>query len=410
MPTPWIAPDEMIYGLLGQSLYRTGHLAILGGPTPYYSAVVPLVAGLPLSVSDLAGGYSVLKVVQALVISLAAVPVYFWARSVVPRRWALVAAALTLALPGLAYSGLVMSEVEFYPALVLAAWAMAAAIASPTRRHGLLALGALVLAIATRTQAVILLPALVIALVLDALLARSLRRLAAHVPLLAGVALLAAAGALWRLAAAGPFLGGYAGAGGHVPGRTCAALRRLPRRRPGAPRGGDPGLRGCGAGLERRSAGRARRARALVPGGRRRAHGLPGRRGRRVRLPRGRTARRARPDRARPRALRRLLDLARPERPRRVPHARARRRSWRPPRCSRSRSGASSTRTRCQRVLDRPAAPPARALLASHHRARARARRRGGRVPVRDRPAPRPPRPARARRPGARRRVGVGEP
>ena len=135
---------------------------------------------LPLSVSDLAGGYSVLKVLQALVISLAAVPVYFWARSVVPRRWALVAAALTLALPGLAYSGLVMSEVEFYPALVLAAWAMAAAIASPTRRHGLLALGALVLAIATRTQAVVLLPALVIALVLDALLARSPRRLAAH--------------------------------------------------------------------------------------------------------------------------------------------------------------------------------------------------------------------------------------
>ena len=81
MPTPWIAPDEMIYGLLGQSLYRTGHLAILGGPTPYYSAVVPLLAGVPLSVSDLAGGYSVLKVVQALVISLAAVPVYFWARS-----------------------------------------------------------------------------------------------------------------------------------------------------------------------------------------------------------------------------------------------------------------------------------------------------------------------------------------
>ena len=163
-------------------------------------------------------------------ISLAAVPVYFWARSVVPRRWALVAAALTLALPGLAYSGLVMSEVEFYPALVLAAWAMAAAIASPTRRHGLLALGALALAIATRTQAVILLPALVIALVLDALLARSPRRLAAQVPLLAGVALLAAAGALWRLAAAGPFLGGYAGAGGHYPAGRALALRRLPRR------------------------------------------------------------------------------------------------------------------------------------------------------------------------------------
>src|SRR5581483_5639562 len=64
--------------------------------------------------------------------SLAAVPVFLWGRSLVSTRWALVAAALTLALPGLVYSGLVMTEVLFYPLLVLAAWAMARAIERPT--------------------------------------------------------------------------------------------------------------------------------------------------------------------------------------------------------------------------------------------------------------------------------------
>ena len=215
VPTPWIAPDEMIYGLLGQGLYRSGHLAILGGPTPYYSAVVPAVVGLPLSVSDLALGYSVLKVIQALIMSLAAVPVYLWGRSLVPRRWALLAAALTLALPGLAYSGLVMSEVEFYPAICLTAWAMATLLESPTRLRQALFLGALAVAVATRTQAVILVPAFVLAVGLDALLARSPKRIVAQAPALAGLGLLSAAVLAWRIAAAGPLLGGYAGVGGH---------------------------------------------------------------------------------------------------------------------------------------------------------------------------------------------------
>ena len=64
--------------------------------------------------------------------SLTAVPVYLWGRSLVGSRGALVAAALTLALPGLVYSGLVMTEVLFYPVLVLAAWAAARAIQEPT--------------------------------------------------------------------------------------------------------------------------------------------------------------------------------------------------------------------------------------------------------------------------------------
>ncbi len=108
---PWIAPDEMVYALLGLGLWQHGSLAILGGPTPFYTFLVPAFVGLPLSVGGLGFGYGLLKVLQALVMSLAAVPVYLWGRSLVPRGWALTAAALTLAAPGLAYSGLVMTRV-----------------------------------------------------------------------------------------------------------------------------------------------------------------------------------------------------------------------------------------------------------------------------------------------------------
>ena len=176
VPTPWIAPDEQIYGLLGQGLYRDGSLTILGGPTPYYSAVVPAVVGLPLSIGDLALGHSLLKALQALVMSLAAVPVFLWGRSFMAPRWALVAAALTLALPGLAYSGLVMTEAVFYPVFVLAAWATAAALASPTTTRQALLVAALCLAVATRLQAIVLLAVIVTAFVLDARRSRAAGR------------------------------------------------------------------------------------------------------------------------------------------------------------------------------------------------------------------------------------------
>ena len=108
VPTPWINGDETIYAELGRSLWQTGHFRILGEPTRFYTLVYPTLVGGPLSLHDLQLGYTVLKWLQALVMSLAAIPVYLWGGSLVSRGWALTAAALTLAVPGLAYSGLVM--------------------------------------------------------------------------------------------------------------------------------------------------------------------------------------------------------------------------------------------------------------------------------------------------------------
>jgi hypothetical protein len=209
VPVPWIAPDEMVYGILGRNLWLHGSLTILGGPTPYYSLLTPALVGFPLAAWGLHTGYDVVQGLQAFVMSLAAVPTYLWARTLVSRRSTLVAAALTLATPVLAYSGLLMTEVLFYPLLVTAAWAGAEAIARPTRRNQILLLVAFVAVCTTRLQAIVLVPALVTAAVLDAWIAHSWGRLRRLLPLAAGFAVLVGAWAVWRLASGKEALGGY---------------------------------------------------------------------------------------------------------------------------------------------------------------------------------------------------------
>jgi hypothetical protein len=216
IPTPWIAPDELLYGLLGRSLWEDGNLHLLGEPTRFFSLVSPAVAGLPLRLGNLETGYDLLKGLQALVMSLAAVPVYLWGRSFLSRFGALAAAALTLAIPGLVYSGLVMTEVAFYPVLVLAAWSIARALERGTPAAQLLALAAVAVACLTRLQAAVLVPVFFTALAIDLALARDPRRALRFWPFAAGTALLALAWAAYRLRHGGPLsqvLGGYQAAG-----------------------------------------------------------------------------------------------------------------------------------------------------------------------------------------------------
>ncbi|MDQ5820908.1 MAG: glycosyltransferase family 39 protein [Actinomycetota bacterium] len=206
VPAPWYTPDEMIYGMLGQSLWSTGRLQILGASTPFYSLVYPAFVGLPLSLHDTKLGFEIVQWGQALVMSLTAVPVYLWSRTMMRRGWALVAAALTLAVPGLAFSGFVMSETVFYPVLVLAAWAMAATLSRPTPLRQAVLAGACVLAILTRLQAIVLVPAFLLAVLLVVVFERRPAALRRFVPALAGLGL----AAIGIVAVKGPgFLGAY---------------------------------------------------------------------------------------------------------------------------------------------------------------------------------------------------------
>src|SRR5919106_1386038 len=82
IPTPWIMGDEAIYAELGRSLYAAGDLEVLGHPTPFYSLVYPALVGPLLSLDDVERGYALLKIAQAHVMSLAALPVFLWARAI----------------------------------------------------------------------------------------------------------------------------------------------------------------------------------------------------------------------------------------------------------------------------------------------------------------------------------------
>ena len=84
--SPWIAPDEIIYALLGRALYESGELSILGAETGFYSLLYPALVGLPLSIADAETGHRVLHVVQALVVSCTAIPVYLWGRTLAGKR------------------------------------------------------------------------------------------------------------------------------------------------------------------------------------------------------------------------------------------------------------------------------------------------------------------------------------
>jgi hypothetical protein len=216
IPTPWIAPDELIYAELSRSLWEHGTLHLLGRPTSFFSFVYPAIAGGPLSAPNVHAGYTLLKAIQALLVSLTAVPVYLWGRSFLLARWAFVAAVLALAIPDLAYSGLILTDVALYPVLVLAAWAMASTLVRPTlARQGLL-LAAIVLASATRLQAVVLAPAFVTAVGVKALLDREVRWAARLWPTAAGFAALGAGWAGYQLRNGGPatkLFGAYQAAG-----------------------------------------------------------------------------------------------------------------------------------------------------------------------------------------------------
>lgn len=132
---PFLLPDEGAYALLGRGLWHHGELAVLGGPSQYVSTLYPVLSGLP---------YTALRVVQVVLLCATAGIVYRWARDLARPAWALAAAALTLALPGLVYAGAIVAEALFVPLATLAAWLGMRALADPSRANQAVLVAALV--------------------------------------------------------------------------------------------------------------------------------------------------------------------------------------------------------------------------------------------------------------------------
>jgi hypothetical protein len=185
---PWIFPDEMTYALLGRSFWHSGSVSLLGGVTGGYSLFYPAVLGVPLSLLGPSSGLAVAQVVQALAMSSVALIVFAWGRRVVAEMWALVAAALAVCIPGLAYSGLLMTETLFYPLVTLALWALWRVLVQPSIARQVVFVGATAVAVLTRVQALALLPAAVCAVGLFCVFRRDVTILRRTAPLLGFVA------------------------------------------------------------------------------------------------------------------------------------------------------------------------------------------------------------------------------
>lgn len=174
-PSPWIFSDELLFSELAKSLAATGHFAIRenagsGGFGVVYPALISPAWALFQKVPT---AYEVAKGINAVVMSLAAVPVYLLARRLVGSALALGAAVLALALPGMVYTSTIMTENAFYPVFLFWVLAVVLALERPTVLRQLAAVGVTFLAYMTRNQAAVLVPALVTAIVLLVLLEAS---------------------------------------------------------------------------------------------------------------------------------------------------------------------------------------------------------------------------------------------
>src|SRR5262249_47180848 len=105
-PAPWIFQDELLYSELATSFAATGRFAIRESPgTGGFGVVYPaLISPAWALFQKVPAAYTAAKAINAVIMSLAAVPVYLLARRLAGRALALAAAVLALALPGMAYT------------------------------------------------------------------------------------------------------------------------------------------------------------------------------------------------------------------------------------------------------------------------------------------------------------------
>jgi len=168
---PTVFGDELGYEKLAQSIGRNGHLALFDRDGLSYSPLYPLVLSPIYALGASAPmAYSLIKVVNAFLLSLSLFPTYGIARFVLPRRSSLLVAGLASVASLMTYSSLTIIENLAYPLCLFAVWATLRALRAPSVRTDAVLLASIVLATAARVQLVVLVPAALTAVALAALL------------------------------------------------------------------------------------------------------------------------------------------------------------------------------------------------------------------------------------------------
>ena len=160
-PGPWIFSDELYYAELAKSS-ASGGFALREVPVDGVSLgpVYPLLIAPAFALFErIPDAYDAARAINAVAMSLAVLPAYLLARRVLGVLHSLGAALLTVALPSMLYTTVIMTENAFYPVFLTCALVMALALERPTVLRQLAVLALVLIAVLTRRQGIVLLPA-----------------------------------------------------------------------------------------------------------------------------------------------------------------------------------------------------------------------------------------------------------
>jgi hypothetical protein len=149
-----VMTDELLYAKLATSIAETGSPL----PAIHNTSISVFNQLYPLLLAPLYGAFSppdafrAAHVQNAVLMASAVFPSYLLGRQVLSRSWSLAVALLTVLVPWMVLAGFLMTEVVAYPAFLWAMLGLQLAIAAPSTRHDLLAVGALALGVLARTQ------------------------------------------------------------------------------------------------------------------------------------------------------------------------------------------------------------------------------------------------------------------
>ena len=168
-PAPWIMGDELHYSELARSFASDGAMRLREEPSTLRSLYPVLISPAWLA-NPVGTAYTLTKVINVLLMTLAAVPFFLWARRLVRPTFALAATLLFLLLPAALYANVIMTESAFLPAFFLSLLLVTLALEQPTPMRQVLAIISIGLPVAIRAQGVVLVPILLTAVVLKVLL------------------------------------------------------------------------------------------------------------------------------------------------------------------------------------------------------------------------------------------------
>jgi hypothetical protein len=149
---PRVHPDEVRYVIAASSLVEGEGLTLRGEDYGFGPLLALVLAAILRVAGSVDAAYDWFKAANALFFAATAVPMYLLARRLVSPWWAVLAAALSVAIPSSISVGTVMTESLSYLAAGWALYAMALALERPTALRQLALLAAVAAAFLTRPQ------------------------------------------------------------------------------------------------------------------------------------------------------------------------------------------------------------------------------------------------------------------